>query len=223
MDACVCGLQRRSALPCLVRETWSVTTGSEHEVANDQIWAHSGKYLRNYQLQCKKGRESCVRILAVVLWCRFELNIGDAWCCYRYSLLLPAKTKTDPQPRPRKHGEEGRRALTVYRCKSFQFISSTHRGLTRRDLHLGKLETTDKVRRGSLMVLARNPLHKCSRTVLGRENGQMRSSGGQSRGSEISQMVTPFKCLCKSDIEPFLYPGARLIATHRRIGYVRTV
>jgi len=47
MDAYVCGLQRCSALPCLVGETWPVSTGSEYEVANDQIWAHSGKYLQS--------------------------------------------------------------------------------------------------------------------------------------------------------------------------------
>lgn len=97
----------------------------------------------------------------VILRCRFELNIGGTWCCNRYSLLLPAKTKTDPQPKRCRHGEEGRRALTVYRCKPFQFIGSTRRGLTKRDLRLGELETTDKVRRGSLAVLARNPLHEC--------------------------------------------------------------
>lgn len=58
-------------------------------------------------------------MLVTTLWCRYELNIGDAWCCDRYSLLLPAKTKTDLQPEPRKHGEEGRRALTAHHCKTF--------------------------------------------------------------------------------------------------------
>lgn len=173
MDAYVCGLQRCSALPCLVRETWPVSTGSEYEVTNDQIWAHSGKYLQSDELQCEKGRENCVRILVVILWYRFELNIGGTWRCNRYSLLLPAKTKTDPQPKLRRHDEEGRRALTVHRCKFFQFIGSTRRGLTRRDLRFGELETTDKVRRGSFTVLARNPLHGCSWTELGRENGRM--------------------------------------------------
>lgn len=124
MDARIRGLKRRSALPWLVGETWPIATGSEHEVANDQIWAHSGKYLQNDESKCEKKSGSRVRMLVVVLWCRYELNIGDAWCCDRYRLLLPAKTKTDPQPEPCKHCEGGRRALTVHRCKALQFIGS---------------------------------------------------------------------------------------------------
>jgi len=136
MDARVCGLKRRSALPWLVGETWPITTGSEHELANDQIWAHSGKCLQSDESKCEKKGGSCVRMLVVVLWCRYGLNIGDAWCCDRCRLLLPAKTKTDPQPEPYKHGEGGRRVLTVHRCKAFQFIGSAHRGHTREETYV---------------------------------------------------------------------------------------
>jgi len=75
-------------------------------------------------------------MLVVVLWCRYELKIGDAWCCDHHRLLLPAKTKIDPQSEPCKHGEGGRRALTVRRCKAFQFIGSAHHGHTRGETYI---------------------------------------------------------------------------------------
>lgn len=95
MDARICGLRRRRALSRLVRETCPIAR-LEHEVTNDRFLAYSGKYLQSDESQCEKGDESRVRVLVIALWCLQELNIGNAWCWDRHSMLWPTKTKTDP-------------------------------------------------------------------------------------------------------------------------------
>jgi len=126
LDARVRALQWGCRLSYLLRETWPAAS-SEHEVAKDRKWAHSGKYLRNDELEREKD-EGHVRRLVIVLWCRRKLNIGNAWRCNSYGLLLPAEMKADPQPKPCKHGGEYRRALTVHPCKVFQVIGSARLG-----------------------------------------------------------------------------------------------
>ena len=61
-------LERRCALPSLIREAWPIVR-LECEVANDLIPAHSGKYLRDNESRHEGRRESHLRVLMFILWC----------------------------------------------------------------------------------------------------------------------------------------------------------
>ena len=99
-------------------------------------------------------------------------------------------------------------SVSVYRFSP----PGAHKG---RDLRLWKLETTNEVRRGSPLVLARNPLHECIRTEGEWTDVIVYGARWGIRSTEISQRVKPLKCSFKSDTMAFSQAQTRLIMAHR--------